>query len=331
MRFLFRPSVEQRAALQEQLTRVRQPAAILELLGPILPVGFRAGAAVTECAELSVHPDRFVVRVRLRAPSGAKQVYVLKAYADDFAERVWAYARSLTPYRDALPGDICLPIHHLPLQRMLVFPWVAGRPVTEHGGDEAPAMLRGMAELTAAVHRLTVVPPPEPPTTVAMILEEAWDRCRRVRDRWPDVIPVLAPLLADLEDAANSVDPADPAPVHGDLDTAQTLWTGERVVLLDLDMFGYTDPAYDVGHCLAQMERRNAPPAWLEAFRDSYLAANPSVSARNVSFYRALTLTRKIHTECRLHPLERATRVPQLAARAREALRDCVSPAAATP
>ena len=41
----------------------------------------------------------------------------------------------------------------------------------------------------------------------------------------------------------------------------EMLRTGEvpknrRLVLLDLDMFGYSDPAYDAGHFLAQLERR---------------------------------------------------------------------------
>jgi hypothetical protein len=322
MRFIFRPSTEQRAALQERLTQLRQPATALELLAPILPAGFRSASAV--CSEYSVHPDRFVIRVQLRSTAGEQRGYAVKAYADDFDERVWAYAQTLAAHQTALRDGLCLPMHHLPRERILIFPWVEGRSLAEIGDHRAPALLRRTASLAAALHRLPVVP--EPPTTPAMILDETRDRCRRVRERWPDAVPIVAPLLAELEEAATCLDSADRTPVHGDLDAGQTLWTGERLVLLDLDMFGYTDPAYDAGHFLAQLERRNAAALWLAAFRDAYLAAAPSVSPRNVAFYRGLTLVRKIHTVCRLNPAEWPTLVPLLAARARLALRDVASP-----
>jgi hypothetical protein len=95
-------------------------------------------------------------------------------------------------------------------------------------------------------------------------------------------------------------------------------------------MFGYTDPAYDVGHFLAQLERRClVDPAvraqeakWLGSFRDAYLAAMPNVSPRNVSFYRGLTLIRKIYTLCRRQPQEGPALAPHLAERARAALEE---------
>jgi len=95
-------------------------------------------------------------------------------------------------------------------------------------------------------------------------------------------------------------------------------------------MFGYTDPAYDAGHFLGQLERRcvwdTTLPAqaaqWLQCFRDAYLAAMPSVSARNVSFYHGLTLVRKMYTVCRRQPDEGPELVPRLAIRARAALEE---------
>src|SRR5207249_4855315 len=186
-------------ALEAQLARLQQPAAALELLGPILPDGLAPAAAV--CTLQSVHSDRFVLRVQVRSRGGEERVYALKAYSDDFGERVWTHAVQL-------------------------------------------------AELQAAVPHL---------------------------------------------------DSTDPAPIHGDMAAGQFLWTGHRLVLLDWDMFGYADPAYDVGHFVAQMERRCAldrtlPPEagrWPSCFRDAYLAAMPRVSPRNVSFYGALTLLQK--------------------------------------
>jgi hypothetical protein len=322
MRFLYRPTPDQRAALQERLTRCLQPGGVIELLAPVLPGGFRPTEAV--CTAYSTHADRFVVRAQLRFAVGEERCYALKVYADDFADRVWAYARILGPHQPALRDGACLPMHFLPREHMLVFPWVEGPPVADVVDRGAPDLLRRTAELAAALHRLPVVP--EPVTTPAMILDETRDRCRRVCERWPAAAPAVAPLLAELEEAATGLDPARPAPVHGDLDTGQVLWTGERLVLVDLDMFGYTDPAYDAGHCLGQMERRGVPDRWLTVFREAYHAAFPAVSARNIAFYRALTLVRKIHTVCRLEPDRWPALVPHLVSHARDALREMDAP-----
>src|SRR3989449_6110881 len=131
-----------------------------------------------------------------------------------------------------------------------------------------------------------------------------------LRPVWPATADLVEPLLAELQAAVPHLDSTDPAPIHGDMAAGQFLWTGERLVLLDWDMFGYADPAYDAGHFVAQLERRCAldrtlPPEagrWPGCFRDAYLAAMPQVSPRNVSFYGALTLRseeRRVGKECR--------------------------------
>jgi len=110
--------------------------------------------------------------------------------------------------------------------------------------------------------------------------------------------------MAIVEEAATCLDPTLPAgtrrPGHG-----QFLWTGARLVLLDLDMFGYTDPAYDAGHFLAQLERRCLregvePTVPAVARRVSRCLprgdASSRVSPRNMWFYHGITLVRKIYT-----------------------------------
>ena len=141
--------------------------------------------------------------------------------------------------------------------------------------------------------------------------------------------PTIEPLAAQLQDAFAALDTAEPALIHGDLAAGQFLWTGEQLVLLDFDLFGYSDPAYDAGHFLAQLERRclldrTLPPhskEWLACYREAYLAAAPQVSPRNVSFYQGLHLIRKIYTVCRHHPEDGPYLIPPMAARASAALR----------
>src|SRR5439155_17431220 len=119
MRFHFDPTPEQRAGLETQLARLRQPAAALELLAAILPAGLTPASAT--CTPQSAHSDRFVVQVRVCSHDGAERAYALKAYSDDFGERVWAHAQRLAQHLPPRLHRPCLPIHYVPQERVLVF------------------------------------------------------------------------------------------------------------------------------------------------------------------------------------------------------------------
>ena len=326
MRFHFDPTPEQRATLDAQLARLQQPAPALELLAAILPAGFAPASAV--CTRRSAHSDRFVVQVRVRSRGGEERVYALKAYSDDFGERVWAHAQRLAEHLPPQVHRPSLPIRYLPQERVLVFDWVEGQILSKIVDGRKPELLRQAAALAADLHRAPLVP--ERPTTAQMLVDETRARCDNLRPIWPGTADMVEPLLAELQAAVPHLDSTDPAPIHGDMAAGQFLWTGDRLVLLDWDMFGYADPAYDAGHFVAQLERRCAldrtlPPEagrWPGCFRDAYLAAMPQVSPRNVSFYRALTLLRKTYTVCRRQPAEGPYQAVRLAACARAALED---------
>ena len=330
MRFRFKPSSEQRSRLRAQMARLQQPAAALEILRSVLPADFEP-TGVT-CTLQSVHSDRFVMRVQMRADAGEQRQYALKVYSDDFAQAVWRHARSLAHHHQPKQNGLCLPTRFIHDERMLIFPWVDGRFLSEIVDERKPELMRQAARVAADLHRLDIVP--EALTTAQMIVDETRARCERLSNRWSETAPILEPLMAILQEASSALDPVDPAPVHGDLAAGQYLWTGDRLVLLDLDMFGYTDPSYDAGHFLAQLERRSLvdptvraqTPRWLDSFREAYFAAMPKVSPRNVSFYHGLTLIRKIYTICRRQPAEWPELVPQIADHARAALEEVVSP-----
>ncbi len=327
MRFRSNPTVEQRAALRAQLARLRQPAAVLEILHSSLPADFQP-ARVT-CVLQSVHSDRFVTLARVRSSAGEERAYALKAYADDFGCQVWAHSQAIAARRQPDHDGLCLPSCHKPEQRMLVFPWVDGVFLSEIADERKPPLLLRAAAVAADLHRLDIVP--ERLTTPQLLVEETRARCDLLRDRWPETAQLVEPLMGRLEEAVTLLDPPEPAPVHGDMGAGQFLWTGDRLVLLDLDMFGYADAAYDAGHFLAQLERRclsdHTPPAvacqWLTCFRDAYLAARPHASPRNVSFYKGLTLVRKIYSVRQRQPTRWPALVAQLGARALEALEEC--------
>ncbi|HEY2951073.1 MAG TPA: aminoglycoside phosphotransferase family protein [Verrucomicrobiae bacterium] len=315
--------------MRAQLTRLQQPAAVAKILGAVLPSDFQPAEAV--CTMQKAHADRFTLRAQLRSESGEEHVFAVKVYSDDFGRQVWEHSQALAKHSLSSLHRLCLATRYLAEERALIFPWVNGPFLSEIVDDRKPELLRQAARLAADLHRLPIVA--ERRTTLRMILKETLGRCDRLRAQWPEAAPMVKPLLATLEEAANFLDPTPPALVHGDMAAGQFLWTVERLVLLDLDMFGYTDPAYDVGHFLGQLERRclcDAParahaPEWLACFRDTYLAAMPQVSPRNVSFYHGLTLLRKIYTVVRTQPKEWPQLAPPLAARAQAALHEVVA------
>ena len=329
MRFRFDPTYTQRAALRTQLACLLDADgandALPRLLDTGLPAGFQPVSA--QCTVQRVHADRFVVQAQLRSGAGEECAYALKVYADDFGERVWAHAQALGRHLQPNHRLVCLPNRYIPHERMLVFPWFEGEFLNRIVDGRKPELLRQAARLVADLHRVPVVP--ERLTTARELLAETQARADRLANCWPPTRDVVEPLLNGLQDVVAWLDPADPAPVHGDLGSAQFVWTGERLVLLDLDRFGYTDPAYDAGHFLAQLERTCLvddallphAESWVAAFRDTYLSVMPQVSPRNVSFYHSLTLTRKIYNVCRRDPGASPTLVPRFAARARAALR----------
>ena len=328
MRFHLKPPREQRHASRAQRARLGEGELLLAIVRSCLPSGFEP-ASVTGSVQ-SYHPDRFVMRVQVRSSGADELQFAVKVYSDDFGAEMWALTRRLASNGDPYPHGLCLPTRYVAHERALVFPWVSGEFLSDIVDERKPELLRQAAKLAAELHCLPIVP--GAPSMPQEMLDDALGRWERLRLHWPAAVPIVEPLLELLRDGFDRLDPFVPALVHGDLAAGQFIWTGDRLVLLDLDMFGYTDPAYDAGHFLGQLERRclldsTLPPhagRWIACFRDTYLEAMPGVSARNVAFYQGLTLIRKIYTLCRTRQ-EGPAIVPPLGRRARAALEQAAS------
>src|SRR5262245_8766969 len=329
MRRRFKPTWQQRRSVRENIIRLVQTGKVLEILRREgIPEDFKPTDADFRLE--SLHPDRFVLRVKLHSNGHVARAYALKAYADEFAERVWKHCQALAAQATCPYGSLGLPTHYIADERILVFPWVEGPFLSEISDGRRPDLQRDAARLAAHLHRLPVVPEEE--TTLQTLLDEVAERCERLRANWPGAYPLVEPFPDLLREAAKHLAPATSALVHGDLATGQFLFSGGRLFLLDMDMFGYTDPAYDVGHFLAQQERRcqldptvlEYADEWLTAFADTYFEAMPHVSRRNVNFYRALTFVRKVYTLCRRDPEAGPGEGPALAERAERYLHDVI-------
>lgn len=319
---------EQRKELRAVLARIQGPEGALEIVRSYLDAGIEPESVV--CSLQSVHPDRFVMKVRVRSVAGEELDHALKVYADDFGAEMWALAQTLAEQDPSNHTGLCLPRRYLHRERTLVFPWVDGVRLSEIVDDRKPDLLRRAAVLAADFHR---TPPNGLPTlTPEMVVAETLDRCGRLRYRWPSMNATLIPLMRLLEMAAAELEPARPALIHGDMAAGQFLWTGDRLVLLDLDAAGHADPAYDVGHFLGQLERRCVRdltlPAhakrWLACFREAYPATTLGVSWRNVSFYQGVTLVRKMYTVSQRDPVGGLRLAARLAERAHAAFENVV-------
>src|SRR5439155_213833 len=134
------------------------------------------------------------LQVRVRWRGGEERVYALKAYSDDFGERVWTHAVQLA---ERLPPRLhrpCLPIHHIPQERVLVFDWVEGRILSKIVDGRKPELLRHAAAVAADLHRVPIVP--ERPTTPQMLVDETRARCDNLRPVWPGTADMVEPQVS---------------------------------------------------------------------------------------------------------------------------------------
>jgi aminoglycoside phosphotransferase (APT) family kinase protein len=206
-------------------------------------------------------------------------------------------------------------------QRVLVIPWVHGislsdamratrREIIDDALAHAP---RALAQLHAS---LLV---PEDPTTADDMVQATASRWHHHFVRFPDTRQLVTPLINLLQDALPHLSPASPTLVHGDSAPGNILQDGASWQLLDLDTFGYADPAYDVGYLLARLEHEcllqpafhdRAPELVVRMLR-ACLEEMPDVSTSNVAFYYAMTLIRKVLSRyLRTHSFKRNARWP---------------------
>lgn len=331
LRFI-KPDPEQRAALRDRFASLQDPAAVKAWWHLLFPPP--SAPVELSCTPQSFSPDRFIIRLEMATADGRNQAFALKCYVDNRGEAIMALYKALAARWTGEPGPppVWLPLTYVPEQHLLISPWVEGPLLPTCLEQDRADLLAQAATILANLHSCAVVP--EAPTTAQAIVDDTLDRCERLRQRWPGVGDLVQPLATTLCEVLPFLDAARPVPVHGDPSLRNFVWMGMRLVLLDLDMFGYTDPAYDAGHFLAQLQRwcladsarRERAPQWLATFRDAYMTAMPAVASRNISFYHGLTLIRKMYTVCRKQEEGWPDLLPQLAAAVRRALQQVTSP-----
>ncbi|WP_080404669.1 phosphotransferase family protein [Burkholderia ubonensis] len=301
----------QRAALRRRFEALMAPEAALAVIRRHV----RADAARAWCSPVREPSNRFVVRVDVEGIDGARAVYALKGYADGRGEEIGELYGAIARHcaQRGEPSPVILPRGYLRDEALLVTPWV-------HGSSLADALRAGRIDVVrhaprtlAQLHAIPVVPEAATPTqAIAKFTVERW--ALRYQ-RFPDAREPISRLADMLLAALPRLRPSLPTLVHGDAGPANFLLDGERWLLLDLDTYGYADPAYDAGYFLAKLEYewlgspllRARAPDLVATMRDACIDAMPEAAAGNVAFFYAMTLIRKVLArQFKVAPAERS-------------------------
>jgi hypothetical protein len=131
------------------------------------------------------------------------------------------------------------------------------------------------------------------------ILSERLQRVAWIKPAWS---ARLERVLKACKELALSLLELPPKAIHRDFYADQVLVSGEKVYLLDFDLYALGDPALDVGNFLGHMTELALRQGNVDLFGDlekqfesAYLALNQEVTRERAQVYKTLTLARHIY------------------------------------
>ena len=229
-----------------------------------------------------------------------------KARAGHRPETVFARQQALTAagFREdsadgiSVPDAVaCFPDLNLWLQRK-----VPGLPLGSLlGSNEAGRLATRVAEAACKVHRCGI--PTRRVHTMAdevRILRERLPAVAQAQPRWSGRIDRL---LAACERLASGTPEPAPTGIHRDFYHDQVIVSGERLYLIDFDLYCVGDPGVDIGNFLAHVEEQALRDAgdlaayggFVRPMLARYLELAGADKAAAVDAYARLTLVRHIH------------------------------------
>lgn len=172
---------------------------------------------------------------------------------------------------------------------------------------DGSSLARSIAELSRELHS-SGVPPLRPPHTVEGELRILHERLPLVSGARPEWSGRIERVLHACERLGRSLPGPDKAPIHRDFYADQVLVSGDRLVLLDLDLYCEGDPGLDIGNFTAHMteyalRELRSPDALKEAetaLVERFVELSGEEIRRSVGVYETLTLARHIHISARI-------------------------------
>lgn len=181
-------------------------------------------------------------------------------------------------------------------------------------GPEGKRLAKKVAELSHRLHRSGVAPR-RPPHTMDDELRILHERLPLVSDEEPKWRGRIDRILSACQKLGESLPEPEATPVHRDFYADQILVDGERMLLLDLDLYCEGDPGLDPGNFIAHMteyamRKLGSPYASIEAedaMEERFVELSGEEVRRAVRVYAALTLARHIHISRRIPERRRFT------------------------
>lgn len=292
--------------LDSELMHAMLVAALRDVLGPDAALeAWRATPLSKRGKHGLVRYDLDVRRAGPGRPPLKRHRWVGKRYErEDDGNRVAGVLRALSAVGLERTGVVVPRVVGYSLsRRLLLMTYEAGESVVAAIAREGEAVLSAIGRAMAALHAAPVRV--ESVRTPAAELASLRPKLSEVAAAFPSEVEALRRMQDELECVAPR-DPVTPAFLHGDCGLAQLLWTGSRVVVLDLDDCARGDPALDLGNLFTQLRRLTLrKPGKLPAYaslRHAILDAYRRVSPGDpdlffrVAWYERLALLRKIHS-----------------------------------
>ena len=289
------------------LSRALDPAEVESVLRRL--AGWE-GAAVRAIRAVRYKPGRrCLIEYDVAQPSSELVTLVGKARARGADHATFDLLRELRRHgfdENAVDG-ICVPepIAVVPELGLWLQCKVRGVSAMEGlAGANGLAVARRLAE---AAHKLHVVDvPARREHTVADELRILHERLDALAAQRPDLGGVhrLGRLLAACDRLAATIPapPPEPCGIHRDFYPDQVLVAGERLYLLDFDLYSHGDPALDIGNCIGHITEqavrtRGDPRALADreaALEDRFVALTGEQTRPAVRAYALLTLARHV-------------------------------------
>ena len=285
------------------LSRALDPAEVEHVLHRL--AGWES-AAVQAIRAVRYKPGRrCLIEYDVELPSSAVVTLVGKARARGADHHTFELLRELRRrgFDDHSADGISVPepITVVPELGLWLQRKVAGVSATESlAGSYGVAMARRLAEAAHKLHAAGV--PTDRDHTMADELRILHERLDALAAQWPDLGNRLGRLLAACDRLAATIPPPQSCGIHRDFYPDQVLVAGERLYLLDFDLYSRGDPALDIGNCIGHITEqavrtRGDPRALADceaALEDRFVALTGEQTRPAVRAYALLTLARHV-------------------------------------
>jgi hypothetical protein len=237
----------------------------------------------------------------------------LDHHSYELQSKLWHYG-----FDDASPDGVSVPepLGVLPEMNLWLQRWVPGEVATALLAEDV-----GLAErIAGAIAKLHQAGIPahkrHTPDDELRILQERLPRVLHSYPQWQERIEQVLQASATL---AETLPPATTTGIHRDFYPDQVLVRGDRLYLLDFDLYCQGDPALDIGNFIAHLGEQSLrqfghPDAFAKqetALIEAFCQMNGAVSWDAIAIYKTLTLVRHIYIST-LHPTRRAITAPLL-------------------